>query len=85
MLVSKWNTARLVANNALTTVGISNFAEISAALTTARIRVDAAYAKLQNAEALVVHMEIQLCIEERWATGCPKYMQFKEEATLGKY
>ncbi|KAG0698743.1 hypothetical protein DFH29DRAFT_983794 [Suillus ampliporus] len=75
----------LSANNALTTVRVSNFAEISATLTTARICVDAAYAKLQNAEALVTHMEIQLCIEEHWAIRCPEYVQFKEEASLGKY
>ncbi|KAG1764331.1 hypothetical protein EDD22DRAFT_979071 [Suillus occidentalis] len=81
----EWNTARSAANNALTTVGVGDFAEICAALTTARIRVDAAYAKLQNAEALVAHMEIQLRIEERWVIGGPKYIQFKEEATLGKY
>ncbi|KAG2130279.1 uncharacterized protein EDB93DRAFT_1060642, partial [Suillus bovinus] len=72
-------------NNALTTVRVGNFEEISAALTTACIRVDTAYGKLQNAEALVAHMEIQRHVEERWAVGCPKYMQYKEEATLGKY
>ncbi|KAG1781291.1 hypothetical protein EV702DRAFT_1177553 [Suillus placidus] len=54
------------------------YVEIRAALNTARIR-------LQNAEALVAHMEIQLCIEERWVIGGPKYIQFKEEATLSKY
>ncbi|KAG1750862.1 hypothetical protein EDB19DRAFT_1893370 [Suillus lakei] len=56
-----------------------------AALMQARIRVDTAYAKIQNAEALVVHMEIQLSIEECWAVGSADYLQFKEEATLGKY
>ncbi|KAG1781180.1 hypothetical protein EV702DRAFT_963120, partial [Suillus placidus] len=81
----EWNTARSAANNALTTVGVGDFAEIRAALNTARIRVDAAYAKLQNAEALVAHMEIQLRIEEHWVIGGPEYIQFKEEATLGKY
>lgn len=30
-------------------------------------------------------MEIQLSIEERWAVGSPDYLQFKEEAALGKY
>ncbi|KAG1727456.1 uncharacterized protein EDB91DRAFT_1239525 [Suillus paluster] len=43
------------------------------------------YVEVQNAEALVAHMEIQLRIEERWVIGGPKYIQFKEEATLGKY
>ncbi|OAX32642.1 hypothetical protein K503DRAFT_852090 [Rhizopogon vinicolor AM-OR11-026] len=69
----------------LESFGVGNFTEISTALTTARIRVDAAYAKLQNAEALVGHMEIQLRIEKRWTIGCLEYMQFKEEAKLGKY
>ncbi|KAG1894971.1 uncharacterized protein F5891DRAFT_1130758 [Suillus fuscotomentosus] len=81
----EWNTAQLAANNALTTIGVSNFSEISTALTTAHICVDAAYAKLQNAEALVAHMEIQLHIEQCWVIGGPKYVQFKDEAALGKY
>ncbi|KAG1735689.1 uncharacterized protein EDB91DRAFT_1056167 [Suillus paluster] len=30
-------------------------------------------------------MEIQLHIEEHWVIGGPEYIQFKEEAILGKY
>ncbi|KAG1720809.1 hypothetical protein EDB19DRAFT_1898412 [Suillus lakei] len=83
----EWNAAQSAANNALTTVGAGNFAEISAALMQAQIRVDTAYAKIQNMEALVAHMDIQLSIEECWAIGSADYLQFKEEeeATLGKY
>ncbi|KAG1811934.1 hypothetical protein EV424DRAFT_1300121, partial [Suillus variegatus] len=81
----EWNTARSAANNALTTIGVGNFSEISTTLTTAHIHVDAAYAKLQNAEALVAHMEFQLRIEQRWVIRGPEYIQFKDEAALGKY
>lgn len=58
---------------------------INEALTQARIRVDSSYAKLQHAEALVVHVEIQLAVEARWEIGGPEYTQFKMEARIGKY
>ncbi|KAG0699294.1 hypothetical protein DFH29DRAFT_983569 [Suillus ampliporus] len=67
----EWNTARSAANNALTTVRVGNFAEISATLTTARICSPT--------------WRFNFGIEEHWAIRCPEYVQFKEEASLGKY
>lgn len=67
------------------TVGAGNFSKINAALIQAQIRVDTTYAKIQNVEALVAQMEIQLGIKECWAIGSTNYLQFKEEATLRKY
>jgi len=55
------------------------------ALRQARILVDSSYAKLQHAEALVVHIETQLAVDKRWEIGGPEYQHFKEEASLGKY
>jgi hypothetical protein len=59
--------------------------QINSALAQARIRVDTSYTKLQNAEALVAHIEVQLAVDQRWEIGGPEYQRFKEEATLGKY
>jgi len=59
--------------------------QINALLSRARHYVDTAYAQLQNAEALAAHVETQLGLEQHWEIGCPEYMEFKEEATLGKY
>jgi hypothetical protein len=59
--------------------------QISAVLSQARIRVDSAYAKLQNAEAFVAHVEMQLQIEERWEIGGDTYNQYKQEASLRQY
>ncbi|KAG1725907.1 hypothetical protein EDB19DRAFT_1897701 [Suillus lakei] len=51
----------------------------------ARSTANNALTTIQNMEALVAHMEIQLSIEECWAIVSADYLQFKEEATLGKY
>ncbi|KAG2337987.1 hypothetical protein BDR05DRAFT_894386, partial [Suillus weaverae] len=54
-------------------------------LAKARICVDLSYAKLQHAEMLVAHVEVQLAVEARWEIGCDEYNQFKMEAHLSKY
>ena len=77
--------AREVGNNALTGIATGSLEQMNSALAQARIRVDSSYAKLQHAEALVVHIETQLAIDERWKIGGPEYQRFKEEASLGKY
>ncbi|KAG2112534.1 uncharacterized protein F5147DRAFT_744450 [Suillus discolor] len=59
--------------------------EINHALSQAWIRVDSSYAKLQHAEGLVAHVEIQLAVDQWWEIGGPEYQHFKEEASLGKY
>lgn len=81
----EWVRAREVANQALTDVAIGDLHQINTAITQARIQVDAAYAKLQNAEAFTSHIENQLAIEERWIVGGENYIKYKEEATLQKY
>lgn len=80
-----WDLAREAANNALTEIPASSLTLINQALTTARIEVDSSYARLQHAEALVAHIEIQLSIEARWEIGDENYKCFKEEASLSKY
>lgn len=80
-----WDLAREAANNALTEIPASSLTLINQALTAARIGVDSSYARLQHAEALVAHIEIQLSIEARWEIGDENYKRFKEEASLGKY
>ncbi|KAG1771089.1 hypothetical protein EV702DRAFT_1181517 [Suillus placidus] len=81
----EWVRAREVANQALTDVAIGDLHQINTAITQVQIQVDAAYAKLQNAEAFTSHIENQLAIEERWTVGGEKYIKFKEEASLQKY
>lgn len=54
-------------------------------LNQARVRVDGAYSKLQNAEAMASHLEIQLGIEKRWQVGSENYNHFREEASLLNY
>ncbi|KAJ8580560.1 hypothetical protein M405DRAFT_708220, partial [Rhizopogon salebrosus TDB-379] len=82
---SEWELAREAGNQALTNVPAGDLSQISAALSQARIRVDSAYAKLQNAEAFTAHTEMQLQIEERWEIGGDAYNQYKQEASLRQY
>ncbi|KAG1770315.1 hypothetical protein EV702DRAFT_978258 [Suillus placidus] len=81
----EWVRAREAANQALTDVATGDLHQINTAITQARIQVDAAYAKLQNTEALTSHIETQLAIEERWTVGGDNYKKYKEEASLQKY
>ena len=55
------------------------------ALNQARVHVDGAYSKLQNAGAMVSHLEIQLGIKKRWEVGSENYNHFREEASLLNY
>ncbi|KAG0706446.1 hypothetical protein DFH29DRAFT_872226 [Suillus ampliporus] len=82
---TEWQLAREAANHALTTIAAGNLSHISAALTQARIRVDSAYTKLQNAEAFTAHIEIQLEIKERWVVGGEAYNQYKQQASQRQY
>jgi hypothetical protein len=81
----EWELAREAGNQALTNVPAGDLSQISAALSQARIHVDSAYAKLQNAEAFTAHTEMQLQIEERWEIGGDAYNQYKQEASLHQY
>ncbi|KAG0702916.1 hypothetical protein DFH29DRAFT_804333 [Suillus ampliporus] len=80
-----WVLAREAANNALTEIPASSLMQINQALMAARIKVDSSYVKLQHAEALVAHMEIQLSIDVRWEIGGEEYNRFKDEASLSQY
>ncbi|KAI5994436.1 hypothetical protein EDD15DRAFT_2387767 [Pisolithus albus] len=51
----------------------------------ARVRVELAYTKLQNTEALAAHIQGQLGLESPWKVGCEEYNRYREEAMLGKY
>ncbi|KAG1839897.1 hypothetical protein DFJ58DRAFT_667467, partial [Suillus subalutaceus] len=81
----EWVRAREAANQALTDVAIGNLQQINLSISQARIRVDAAYSKLQNPKAFTSHIENQLAIEERWIVGDHNYMKYKEEASLQRY
>ncbi|KAG2090003.1 uncharacterized protein F5147DRAFT_748280 [Suillus discolor] len=80
-----WDVAQEVGNTTLTSIPTSSLQEINNALAQAWICVDSSYAKLQHAEGLVVHIETQLAVDQRWEIGGPEYRHFKEEASLGKY
>ncbi|KAG1744784.1 hypothetical protein EDB19DRAFT_1826928 [Suillus lakei] len=82
---AEWQLAREAANQALMTIAAGDLSHILAALTQARIRVDSAYTKLQNAEAFTAHIEIQLQIEERWVVGGEAYNQYKQQASQRQY
>ncbi|KAG1835965.1 hypothetical protein DFJ58DRAFT_719206 [Suillus subalutaceus] len=61
------------------------FEEMHVALNQARVHVDGAYSKLQNAEAMASHLEIQLGINKRWEIGSEHYNHFRQEASLLNY
>jgi len=85
MYRAEWNTACEAANGALTGVIPGDSNAIGAAVNQARIQVEVAYAKLQNAEAFAAHLQGQLGLESRWEIGGEEYSHYKEEAVLGKY
>ena len=80
-----WSTARETANSALTGVIQGDFNAIAAAINQARVRVELAYAQLQNTEALAAHIQGQLGLESPWTVGGEEYNRYKEEAMFGKY
>lgn len=77
--------AREAANHALVDVLVGGFQQMHIAINQARIRVDGAYSKLQNAEAMALHLEIQLGIDKRWELGSEPYNHFRQEASLLNY
>ncbi|KAI5986629.1 hypothetical protein EDD15DRAFT_2174733, partial [Pisolithus albus] len=81
----EWNTARAAANAALSGVAEGDYSAMAAAINQAHIRVDLAFAKLQNTEALAAHIQGQLGLELPWKVGSEDYNCYKEEVTLGKY
>ncbi|KAI6130600.1 hypothetical protein EV401DRAFT_2066179 [Pisolithus croceorrhizus] len=82
---AEWNTARGAANAALSGVVEGDYSAMAAAVNQARIRVELAYARLQNTEALAAHIQGQLGLELPWKVGGEDYNCYKEEVTLGKY
>jgi hypothetical protein len=58
---------------------------VLAALARARLVVDSAYHRLQNAEALVSHIEGSLKVEKRWDEDSPEYKKYKAEVGLQEY
>ena len=81
----QWNAARGAANGTLNGVIEGDLNAIAAAINQARIHIELAYAKLQNAEALTAHLQGQLGLELSWEIGGEEYNHYKEEAMLGKY
>ncbi|KAI5984618.1 hypothetical protein EDD15DRAFT_2201177 [Pisolithus albus] len=81
----EWNSARDGANAALSGIIPGDFSAMAAAINQARIRVELAYAKLQNTEVLAAHIQGQIGLESPWKVGDEEYNRYKEEAMLGKY
>lgn len=79
---NEWDLARTTSNNVCTRVAND---QIFLTIFHACKHIDTAYAKLQNAETQVGHMELQLQIEERWAIGSEQYIRYKQEASMQKY
>ena len=80
-----WSTAHETANSALTGVIQGDFNAIAAAINQVRVRVELAYAQLQNTKALAAHIQGQLGLESPWTVGGEEYNRYKEEAMFGKY
>lgn len=66
-------------------IHVGGYQEMHTAINQARIRVDGSYSKLQNAEAMASHLEIQLGIDKRWEIDSEPYRQFRQEASLLTY
>jgi hypothetical protein len=49
------------------------------------VRVDGAYSRLQNAEAMASHLEVQLGIDKWWEVRSDHYNHFCEEGSLLNY
>ena len=81
----QWNTVYGATNEALSLVIEGDLNTIAAVINHARIQVELTYARLQNAEALVAHLQGQLGLKVPWEVGGEEYMHYKEEATLSKY
>ncbi|KAI5996379.1 hypothetical protein EDD15DRAFT_2387353 [Pisolithus albus] len=81
----EWNSACEAANAALSGVVEGDFTAMAAAINEARVWVELAYTKLQNAETLAVHIQGQLGLESPWKVGGEEYTHYREEAMLGKY
>ena len=82
---TEWNTAREVANGALSGVVEGDFRVISVAINQARTQVELAYATLQNTEKMAAYLQIRLGLESRWEIRGEEYIRYKNKATLGKY
>ncbi|KAI5980558.1 hypothetical protein EDD15DRAFT_2187736 [Pisolithus albus] len=82
---AEWNTAHGAANAALSGVIEGDYSAMAAAINQAHIRVELAYARLQNAEGLAAHIQGQLGLELPWKVGGEDYNCYKEEVTLSTY
>ena len=82
---TEWDTAREVANGALSGVVQGDFRAISAAINQVRTQVELAYSTLQNTEKMAAYLQIRLGLESRWTVGGEEYLRYKNKATLGKY
>ncbi|KAG2034009.1 hypothetical protein BDR03DRAFT_870812 [Suillus americanus] len=82
---AEWNSAREAANRSLVEIHVGSFADMHVALNQARVRVDGSYSRLQNAEAMASHLEVQLGIDKRWEIGSDQYNHFRQETSLLNY
>lgn len=55
------------------------------ALNQAQVCVDGSYSRLQNAEAMASHLEVQLGIDKWWEIRSDQYNHFRQEASLLNY
>ncbi|KAG1864584.1 hypothetical protein C8R48DRAFT_747867 [Suillus tomentosus] len=82
---TEWNSACESANRSLMEIHIGSFQEMHTALNQAWVRVEGAHSRLQNAESMASHLEVQLGIDKWWEVGSDHYNHFREEASLLNY
>ena len=78
----EWDDARGAANWVL--VGVADH-RINQLLLDTHRNIDAAYARLQNAEAYVYILKVQLGIAEHWKIGGEEYHKYQQETVLVDY
>ena len=78
----EWDDTRGAANRVL--VGVADH-RINQLLLDTHRNIDAAYARLQNAEAYIYILEAQLGIAERWEIGGEEYRKYQQEMVLVDY
>ena len=78
----EWDVSHVAANQAL--IGVASD-QIHQVLLDACCNVEAAYTKLEHAEAFIYSLERWLGIEECWTTEGDKYWEYQHEAILADY
>jgi len=79
----KWTAAHTVANTVYNMAGPT--LNLPHAYRQVGMRLDSAFAKIQNAEEFVSTMELELGIQEQWTAATQDYKDFYQENVLTNY